>query len=412
MKRPFPVGLQFDALLIYAFCVVLVYLAGTYLSSIMLFIFYALITFPIVSVLLFLISTRGISFTQEFSTEHPVKGEAVGYEILIANESTFPVAEMNVRFISANPLMEHVLTDFVTPLKRGQRIRKQYSVECAYRGVYQVGLRNIDLRDMSHFLRVSIPVWHRSFYVYPRIVELPSLAARLIKTSPRGERALHGGLPDYALFHQLHEYKEGDSIRHLYWKKFATTGIPFIKEYESPAEVGVAVYFDLRRSEPVSPAILAREDATVEIVVALIKFLLDRALTVSVYAPGREIYEFHGSNNRNFEAFYKSTVNLLFQETYSPAEIFRAHQLLQLHTAESTFFITHLIDDEILNLLEEALSADRIFTLIFNHTNSAQAEKEQRIRVLNSFRDRGMHIIDVHSSETIVDDMREKTDDK
>ncbi|RPJ06301.1 MAG: DUF58 domain-containing protein, partial [Spirochaetaceae bacterium] len=296
MKLKVPFRINLNALGVYAFCCFLVFLAGSFITGIMIFFFYALATFPFVSLLLAFFNYRAVTFVQKFSTEHPVKGETIEYQLTLYNESPIPVPEVQVGFSSVNPLMEQVLQDFTLPLKKNSKITRTCSIRCAFRGIYKVGLRSIAITDISKFLKMELVVWNQTFYVYPRILELSSINAPLSRMSQRGETLVPGGIPDYTLYNSLRTWRDGDSIKHMYWKKYAATGIPFIKQFDSPGDMGIAIYFDLRRDEPVKFSILEREDVTVEIVTALVKFFLDHNVHTSVFAPGRNIIRFEGNS--------------------------------------------------------------------------------------------------------------------
>ncbi|MBN1525140.1 MAG: DUF58 domain-containing protein [Spirochaetales bacterium] len=408
MKNKLPFRININAIAIYLFCTFLVFLAGSYITGIMIFFLYVMFIFPLVSFVLAIFHYRSVTFYQKFSTEHPVKGDSVEYSLILYNESVIPVPEVQVDFKSINPLMQQVLQNFAISLKKKDKVQKSCTLTCTYRGIYQVGLEYIGITDASKFLTLSIAVWHQTFYVYPRILSLVSFRAPLIRQDAKGETSLQSGLPDYTLYKQLRTYQEGDSLQHMYWKKFAATGIPFIKQYDSPGDVGVTLYFDIRRAENPTPTVLEREDVTVEIVTALVKYFLDMNICISVFSQGSPPFEFYGNIRKDFHSYYEATINLKFENTCSPAQLYYLHDRDDKYRFTTVIFITHIIDPELLNIIEDSLATHKNYTLIFNHQGNPEEKRKETTEHLNTLRDRGLSIIEVFSAETIVVDM-EKT---
>ena len=403
--------LRLRALSLYGFCLVIVFLAGRYIGGYMDFLFYLLLAFPVVSFTLLGVSVANIRHHQEFDTEHPVKGQTVQYTLVLTNESALPNPFVRVRFKEMNPLMRRVLPEFTAYLRSGERLEKTYGVRCPYRGVYTVGLESAEMEDVLHLFGMRASVWHRTFYVYPRIPLLRTFHTGRENLERKTEGLSVAGLPDYSLFKSLKGYRSGESVRHMYWKKFAATGLPYLKEYETTAQPGVTIYFDTRKGFRPGRAELELEDTSVEILVALVKYYLDLGVPTTVRASGRQAYSFHGDQSQQFSEFYNSTLNLVFQDTYSPDRLYRVDAETELIDVQSVFFVTHLLDPAVFGLLEESLSTEYTITMIFNQSGYGEQERERNHRYFNKIRDRGGRILVVNNSDTIVDDLEAGIDD-
>jgi uncharacterized protein (DUF58 family) len=246
-------------------------------------------------------------------------------------------------------------------------------------------------------------VHYRTFYVYPRILRIHHLPLEIRNWEGAGTGSSRGGDPDLSLYTQLRNYTEGESIRHIHWKKFATTGKPFLTEYETTAEPEIRIYLDARPCPGRGNQVLEIEDTSVEITVALVKYFLDRGIPLTVLAPGREVFRFTGAETPDFDRFYRATINIMFQTTISPSQLFRSEEPAVSHGNRTTIFITHLIDPELLGLVEDSLSTETPFVLIFNNVG-----QEQRGRVSAAFhrlREKGAKIWVVENPDSIVADL-------
>ena len=382
-----------------------VYLAGSYFGGYLFVLYYFALLLPLLSIALCLYSIIGLKYYQHFDTEHPVKGQEIHYRLSLSNESFVPVSHLHCRFKTINPHLSLTIPNFSTYLKPRGQVEETYTFRCSYRGVYTVGLERIEVEDPLKLLAVRPGVDYRTFYVYPRILALSRFPLGLPTNEGSGSGTSTGGDPDYSLYTHFKDYRPGEPIRHIHWKKFAAIGKPFIKQFETTSEPGLSIYFDLRFTilKGVNP--LEIEDTSVEIVVALVKYFLDQEVPVTVTAPGREVYEFIGTSHTQFDAFYQSTMRLFFQDTVSPAQMYLADTKAGFVSGNSVFFITHLMDASLFSLIETSLATDEIFTVIFNQVGYPKSAREKNLHYINRLRERGARIFVVKSPETIVEDL-------
>ena len=409
-----PLKLKKWSLLLFA--IFLLYLAGFYFGSFIMTLFYFFLFLPLLSVALCIASYFGLKYIQSFDTEHPVKGEDIHYNLNLANEGILPIFRIHCLFKTINPHMDLAIPDFSSYLSSRSRIERQYTFRCSYRGIYTVGLERIRIDDPFGLLSFTSLIQYRTFYVYPRILELIHFPLGLQNSEGTGTGMAQGGDPDYSVYTQFRSYRAGESTRHIHWKKFASTGKPFIKVFETTAEPEMRIFFDLRTCVAHTGALrtgtlttagqaLETEDTSVEILVALVKYFLDREVSLSVKAPGRKIYTFDGASPSHFEAFYLSTMQLIFQDTISPSDLYLSESRTSSTERGSIFFISHFMDAALFSLIEASGTGGKTFTLIFNQVGYGEGEKQRNLFYINRLRERGARIIVVNSPDTIVEDL-------
>ena len=167
---------------------------------------------------------------------------------------------------------------------------------------------------------------------------------------------------------------------------------------------------------------LLAEDVTVEALVALVNHFLERNLPVIVRAASRELFDFSGDHSSDFKRFYESTFALLFESDISAARLYQSHLETGMNTeVNSMFFITHLLDPEILLLLEEQRANNFQLTLIYNQTAEAAggvpgagsrwpaagADRQTLAYsgYFNRLREQGTRVVTLRGAESIVADL-------
>jgi uncharacterized protein (DUF58 family) len=406
MSDNYPVNIR--ALGIYFFCVFIAFLAGTYFDRFIYMLFIGLLIYPFISFFLLLYTYTHLRFHQNFSTEHPVKGENVKYTVHFTNESLLPFTNIKISFKTITPLMNTHFPDFSISITPGGEFEKTFELHCPYRGIYTVGLKQVIIEDLLHFFRIKLKVWHKTFYVYPRVLPLQHFAPGL-EDIDGGEKGLpFGGEPDYAMFDQLKEYRDGEPVKHIYWKKFAIIGKPLIKQFDTSPQPAVRIYFDLTKPRDTSVGELEVEDASVEILVALVKYFLDNEIKTAVKAPGREFFNFYGHDGGDFKDFYESTINLIYQDTILLSRLYQIEEKSQKIDSNSIFFITHNLDIELFNIIQASLGSDIIFTVVFNQSGYSPEKRERNYEFFAFLKNRGARIIIVNQINTIIDDLEKE----
>jgi uncharacterized protein (DUF58 family) len=393
---------------ILAFAAIILYLAGAYFGGVFMALFWLALILPLASGVLLVIWYSTTRYVQSFSTLRPVKGQDVQYSLTVGNESIFPLLDVEVSFTTVGPLMSSVLPPTRLYVPGGDVVKKRYVIQCPYRGAYTIGLERIELRDLLGIARIRPRATTETFYVYPRVLELKEFETGTDSLESATEGDAAGGVADYTLFNQLREYRAGESIRHMAWRKYAATGRPFLKQFDSTALPDVRLYVDLRRGNLTGATRFEQEDSVIETVVALVRHLLTRSTSVTVCAPGEPVYQFSGDAPEHFPEFYESTVQLEFHDTFSPAAMYRSDRAGGLVASKSIVIVTHIMDPDVFSLMEEYLEVERGISIIFSHTGYDESARSRAREFISRLRRKGADIIEIQSSATIIEDLERK----
>jgi uncharacterized protein (DUF58 family) len=327
------------------FGLLILYLAAVYLGSFFLYIYYVMLFYALFSILQAFVSRVFMRTYQEFSTSHPVKGEELDYSFILSNESRLPSPLLRIRFLKMHPGAPPLLPPAERVLPPGRRLRLKARISCPYRGIYNVGAQYLEVADLLGIIHLRKRLQGRTFYVLPRITELSGLFFSSKRRALSSSSASFGMEDDFSLFEGMKPYREGQSVRHMDWKRFAVAGTPVLKEYGTTAEKGVCIYLDLRPVPPQRGNPHAVEDCVMEVLVSLTDYFLKRGLQLLVRGAGRELIERQITGEAAFGSFHRETASMTFNGTLSPVLLFREDE-------RTSLFITHREDSGVLELAE------------------------------------------------------------
>ena len=390
---------------LYIFSLIVIYLAGVYFGSFLHILFIFFCVYPVLSFISLLIWNFSIDISESFSTTHPVKGEKLKYELSLRNRGFIPITNVRLVFETVSPAMELLFPDLHMYLPIGQKQYRSFSVSCPYRGEYKVGLSRYELHDPLRLFKIARKAQPRTFTVYPRVLQLESFAPVATEIEGAGRYTSAGILPDTTMFHQLREYRDGDSLRHIYWKKYASTGKPYLKEYEKTKKSGVRIYFDLRKVDSSQINSLEQEDVSVETLVALVKYFLDRRIHTTVIGPGDLPFVFSASDSTSFNGFYLSTPQLRFHRAPTPTAIYNADERVGHLESQTVIFITHQLDPHIFSI--ESKSPDSSPIIVLNTASYPGNMNDEIESFVQSARHKTTEVVVVSSSDSICDELGE-----
>jgi uncharacterized protein (DUF58 family) len=402
-----PVRVNVGAIGLYGFGVLLLYLAGMYFGSFLMLLFYLSLAYPVVSLLLTAAAARRFRFRQSWDQGRPVKGGQASCTLTLVNGSFLPLYRVEIRFAARTPLSAAGGTDLRFFLAPRQEIDQAVTVRFPFRGVYTLGIEAVVIRDFLHFFSFSRRAEPRTFTIYPSIHRIRTLVAGGAGGSGSPVHHHRQVLPDYTLFSHLREYRPGESLKHVAWKKFASRGVPLMREFESVLDNAVSIHLDLRPPASrnglsmTAAQILTLEDTSIELMVALAHDFLHRGIPLSITAPGSEPLRFFGSRPEHFQDLYGATLAISFRDTYNPGRL----QQDGTHGGRArgaTFFITHLPDREMLAAVERAsVSRDRVYLIYNRAVDHRSGPEKPSPGTLDSLRSRGARILEVRRPEEI-----------
>ncbi|MDR2531689.1 MAG: DUF58 domain-containing protein [Oscillospiraceae bacterium] len=271
--------------------------------------FYAGIAVPLTCLIyLFYVYAR-LKIYQTIESKIVVKGDKIGYEYILSNESAVHFTGIKIEFLSDYSKVDLSENQSEISLAPSLRIEKETSLVCLYRGEYKVGINAVLIKDYLglFMLRRKNPSV-MNIRVYPRVVKLNSLGALNfgddVKSLPFSVK--NGQEQDT----DLRAFALGDNIRAVNWKVSAKHGGLFTRRKTEPPKERIAVFIDTSPVE--SEKKILTEDKILEAALAITDFYLERGIETEVIYLAAVLNRFCINNREDFSRFYDSCLSLSF----------------------------------------------------------------------------------------------------
>lgn len=343
---------------VYIFCLSLSFLAGIYFGPYLFFLFFFLLFFPIGLVAATVIPYRSVDVQQHWSVFKPVRGEKVSARLFVVNRSPLPMQGLHVEFETDMRRQSGELAPMDLTLRGRTSHDIALTLLFAHRGAYRLGVESVRAVDPLGFVRLQRQIETRPYLVYPRIHQLQHFST--VVTDVLGGSAVsadrHAG--DLGNFVQLREYRDGESIRQISWRKYASTGKPFLREYEREQKNGVILYLDTSPAPSLSPDPREHEDTAVEIFLTLIGYLLEHRVTPMVRVPGNPDLERIESGPDAFDKLVRSSISCGFAKHGGLEALIDQDVREGLLSRKVVVAITHDVESGMRNLLENGTVTD------------------------------------------------------
>ncbi len=393
--RPLRVG-------VYAVALVVAWLAGVYLGGPLLVVWYAMLLLPLLSLAQAFVTRIALRYHQEFENDHPAKGEVVGFHLSVTNESPLPSSPIVASFHLGRS--ERGTDTQAFQLKARETHTADQAIRCPYRGIYTVGLSRFAVWDLFGWIGFTLPVFSRTFYVYPRVVPLPGALAGFGTEHAVAQTPAGGIEIDLTLYRSLRRYRPEEDARHISWRKLAATGEPMVREYDTAAEPAVTICLDTRPVAADRETALGVEDGVIEIMIALTKHYLDREVPVSLVIGG-SLTLLDPTDSTGFARLHSQTIGFFFRSTVSPAVVYDYHRG-DAGLAEGTvIFVTHTLDPGVVELVEQSDGRSLQAAAVVDIAALPREERQRGEMLQRSLRDRGGEILLVESVDTLAQEL-------
>jgi len=332
---------------IFLFILIPVFLASVAFGGVFTALLFALVLFVTLSQGHLFLTYLKIVIFQSFSKDYPKKGDYFAFEFKIGIESPIPSCRVEWEYEFQRPDWGERKEITAMWFKPKETILDQRQLDCPFRGAYVMGLEKIVLEDLLGWVKIFPQVWKKRFYVYPRLVPLEE-NHWVIGWATQSSSGSSARMEDPMVFRNLRDYRHGESLRFMDWKKFAVLGQPVLRQFEPESYEGVKIILDLDRREKVSTPVLVREDLSIETTLAMVKFFLDRGVPTEVVArTHKKMFSFRGSHPKDTQSFWKKTDEIEFDEAPSLSLFYREE--LARHSGQ-VLVVSHRLDGSLVEM--------------------------------------------------------------
>ncbi len=364
------VTVRVTGVLLYAFVLVLLYLAGMYVGPVYYFIYAVMLLLPILSIVHVALTLAGVTVADECDALEPERGQTVRYRLVITNRFVTPTSLLRVRFSRWPADPGEGPPEIAMTLPGFGEIEHVIPFVARRRGVHSLGLQSVEVADLFGWLTVRKPLAPREIVVYPRAVDL--------RLAPSARDGLGGGSGggsakdgDFSQLDGLTGYRDGFSARHIAWRKFLATGIPYLQEWGAGLLPGATIYLDSRRKPGARDEAAETEDASADVAASLARLFIASRVPTKLRSTGRT----SGSERAGtFDEIRRSLARLEFDAETSPALALAADRAAGLSTA-TVVVVTHFADGRLLDLAPA--SPSQTLAVVVNRVGMAAGESSR-----------------------------------
>ena len=239
----------------------------------------------------------GLSAQISFTKEAVYAGEKVEILEKVDNHKWLPISKLHLKyatdasfqFLRKNNVIvtDRCYRNDVFTLFMHQTIHRKHEFSCGKRGYYTIP--SVDLIASDLFLEEVYAQKmenHCALYVYPKQIPLQEFPAGLLQQL--GELLTEQSLyrDDYA-FQGIREYRAGDSMRHVNWKRSAASGALLVNTYQPCCNQDVTVILNLSVKDEVSREIV--REYLIRVAATLCTQFLKGKMRVSLITNGVDI---------------------------------------------------------------------------------------------------------------------------
>ena len=211
-------------------------------------------------------TARTFAFTQTLDDDSGSKGGETALHLSIRNEKPFPLSMIRADVEMAAPSENRKISFSLLPFS-GKEF--DFPVAMPYRGVYPVGMTTLQITDIFGLLPLRFDMRKLPFYrqpeltVCPRAETLSSLRGEVADEKLFGDRYLLSSESGSSIS-GAREYRPGDPLKQIHWKKSAARGRLYVKQYEQPVRENLTIFIDNCTHGLAGEAALALADTVCE----------------------------------------------------------------------------------------------------------------------------------------------------
>lgn len=361
----------------------------------------------------------GVTFRyiQTLSPHLGVKGDTVEYKIEVHNELLFPVPYISLQYDSIDSLLGGYRAEVTLSLMPQTHGERSETIFCRYRGRWDVGLKNVVIRDFFGLISVKLDatklINHKQLplLVRPRIIHLERLPMRR-KNDEGPMEAAPRRTEDIAMLSDIRKFRTGDQMKKIHWKLTARQRELMVKNYEETSLPDLLLYVDARARKLKLLDRLNLEDTLVECATAVVHHLLENCMPTSLICFAEERAQLHGSKPEHFQSFYSMLGEMPFNGKWAAEDVLM-NDLKLISRSGNIFLITSSISTKLFDLMMLLNSSATNITIIFVYEPCEEGvtaemhavETGRTKRMMTEMRNAGITVIDLKPGENIAERM-------
>ena len=334
-------------------------------------IFAAITAVPVVSIIYLLIIIVRFKIYQKVESKNVTANDVTDFYITLQNEDFFTYSSVRILFFPTFSSIEGIDDSTVYELMPRSGIKKETSLICKYRGVYEVGVKSVIIEDYFRIFKFTYK--NREPFrvnVLTQIVHIDSIKSF-----------------DYSFVNELdsinnpietdvlvRDYIEGDELKKINWKLTAKTGKLLTRKDAGEMKRGISIVMDSARYYEKPEEYLPIENKIMETAIALSLYFSSCNSVVNFHAYEGKHEEFVISNSYEFASFYDYTSTFKFQKNNTKENLFSSViNEKSIYESNTVILILHEVSDYDRSIIKHLESNNIfVFTYLINDGNEKE----------------------------------------
>ncbi|MCX7711065.1 MAG: DUF58 domain-containing protein [Clostridia bacterium] len=299
--------------------------------------FYLVILLPLVSLVYSIYVFFRFKFIEEIDKKFVTKGDIVNYSFSIHNEDILLYPYFNIAFFGDKTIFaKHFMPVSFSLIPKKDK-KYSFTLECNYRGVYNVGIKYFEVEDLLGIFRLRYrAISPKVITVYPRIVELERFN---IKTNFMSEShsILNQKFEDLTTISDIRNYTYGDSLKKIHWKLSGKLNKLMVKNFQSTSETTATIILDLKKNNYSYEENTIIEDRIIESALSVIYFCLRNWIHTKLLFFNESLVEIEGDNSKDFDEIYRILARISFNNSIDVKDILKIY--LEGNIQQNNIFI-------------------------------------------------------------------------
>lgn len=314
--------------------------------------FFIVITLiPVISLLYMLFVFLKFKIYQKIDIRNLISNQTAPFYFTLQDESMIAFSGVRVIFYSSFSTISGLDDGIEYELHPHKGIQKETQIVCKYRGEYEVGIKQVVIRDF--FRLFSISYRNREplrVIVKPNLVYINDLRSAETALSAARDSGANRTEPDVL----VREYAPGDDRRLIHWKSTAATHKLMVRDRIGEEQQGIGILMDSQRFCAKMEDYLPVENKILETVLALTLFFIGKNVPVTAYYMNGGMRETVIEGTAKFDSFYEEMAKFSFQKENEHREMFaRVMQNGRIFHKRIVFMVLHKWSSAAVNMAEE-----------------------------------------------------------
>ena len=263
----------------------------------------SMLILAVLSVVLAFMAGRGLQVTQGLSDEMIMKSDFAAYGATIQSRY-FGVATLYINFKKLPDSVSFDPESNTYELFGKAQVNLSAGVSSKYRGVYEIGIESVEIRDFLQIFRFVKTVNDAPFItICPDIVDF-SDDLFLVSPSEQIGVSRNKSSEDYSSISDIRPFEHSDSMKKIHWKLSAKKNELMVKNYDITNNTATAIIVDNRFTPDMVPDKAALEDMLIEMAVSIVKYHLSSNQSVMLDFMESAPVKFHENTISGFDRMY------------------------------------------------------------------------------------------------------------